>query len=184
MDRRFRNVDVILVAIWLYSAFPVALADQTARFEVRQAASTPYDTGDPEVLGFDIKFNLKITNASGRSINLPDTFAGSDSTVQINVMREEARQRDGRWLLLSESTLVTPQGITYEPCVSLSPGTTKEITDITYKWVGFRKQFAELGDKPTLRLRLIAACQLPNGKVSTIGGDTDAFEVQLVKMSP
>jgi hypothetical protein len=159
--------------------FPALSSDQTIRAEVQHARATPYSTGDPEVAGYQLKLDLRLTNRSAKLVSLPHPKTLGGETEWISVLGMESKKPDGTWTYLFHSSWYGARTTKYEPCTSLSPGRTTEIENVASGFVLLKTQLAGLGGEPTVRLNVMMFCRQPDGKVPTTSVTTNEFVLRL-----
>jgi hypothetical protein len=154
-------------------------SDQPALAEVQHALATPYRVDDPDVAGFNLKFDLQLTNQSEKVMQLPIFNAGEDDAVRYAVSGVQSKQPDGTWAYIVQSSWYGVGTIKYLPCKPLSPGRTEEIKGMGTGLVMLKKQLAALGGEPTVRLNLLFFCRQPDGQLAAASATTEAFPLRL-----
>lgn len=170
---------VCLVAAFI-ACLPAEAIGQATRMEVRRLETAAYDTGDAQVAGFRWKVDLRVTNLSEASVDLPNPESGaSGGTVRTALDNAQYRQPNGTWVTLIATTIVWTTDTKFEPCVSLPPGASMELKDVRDGLVLPRNRLAELGDRPTMRLTLWIGCTKPGGKGAGMFVRTEPFIFEL-----
>jgi hypothetical protein len=169
----------VLILAALAGVVPGFGSDQSIQAQVERAATTPYRTDDPDVAGFKLTLDIRLTNRSGGPLDLPKAGTVSDGTTRIAVLGLEAKRPDGSWSHVVQSSWYDTGTIKYESCGSLPPGGTVEFSDSPSGLVLLKKQLAGLGSDPTVRFSLMVFCRQPDGKVVTKTVTTDGVDLRL-----
>jgi hypothetical protein len=152
---------------------------QPIRAEILQAQATPYRADDPDVAAFNLKFDVRLANGSGGSVNIPKAATGDGGTTRVAVLGVQAKQRDGIWAQVVQSSWYDTGSIKYEPCTLLPPGGAAEFANLPSGLLLLKSQLAGLGNEPTVRFNLMFLCRQPDGKVVTKTVTTGAFDLRL-----
>lgn len=170
---------VRLCLILFASAAPLLGSEQIVRVEIQRATATPYHPEYPDMAGFKLKFDLRLTNRSEKPLNAPEVAARGDQTTRIAVLGVQWRQSDGSWTNLVQSTWVDDGRIQYQPCRSVASGGTVEIDDIASGLLLFKTQVVKLGQDPILRFNVTMFCRQSDGTVVSQNATTDALSIHL-----
>ena len=172
-----------LIRVYLLAALVVVLplsgSDENVRTEIQHAIATPYRPEDPELDGFKLKFDLKLTNRSTNPISVPGAPVGEGHTTRVAVLGVQWRQPDGSWADLVQSSWVDDGSIRYETCTSVPSEGRADIVDIASGLLLFKKQILLLGQEPVLRFNLIMFCRRSDATVITRSSTTDGFRIRL-----
>jgi hypothetical protein len=152
---------------------------QPIRAEILHAQAIPYPTDDPDVAAFNLKFDVRLGNGSGGQVNIPRAETGDGGTTRVAVLGVQAKQRDGSWAQVVQSSWSDTGTIKYEPCTLLPPGRVAEFANLPSGLLLLKRQLAGLGNEPTVRLNLMIFCRQPDGKVVTKTVTTGGFDLRL-----
>ena len=169
----------LLTAAALPGLVSALSSDPPIRAEVQHPLATPDRANDPDVAAFKLKFDVRLTNRSEKVMDLPAFSADEDDTTRMAVLGVQAKQRDGTWAFISQSSWYDDGKIKYQSCRSLLTGETGEITGVVSGLFMLRKQLVSLGGEPIVRLNLMIFCRQPDGKVRTASVTTDEFGLRL-----
>lgn len=173
------------VAICLsLAALPALGSDQKVRAEVQHARATSYRDDDPEVAAFTLKFDVRLTNRSAKSVRVPNSGTGNSNANRMTVLAMEAKQPDGTWAYLFQSTFYDTGAAKYDSCTPLSSSGIANIGNMETRLVLLKKQLAGLGKEPTVRLGLWFFCRQPDGQEPITSATTDAFTLRLPTQQP
>jgi hypothetical protein len=177
-----RSTRIFLQRLTFAAALAVVLpatgSDPTIHAEVKRALATPYSVDDPDVAGFKLKFDTRLADLSTKLLDIPG-FAKDDGAVGVDVLGVQSKQPDETWRSVIQSLFVDAGNIKYEPCKSIRPGETIEITGVPSELLLLKTQLADLGQEPTLRFNLTLFCRQPNGKVLGTNVTLDPFRLRL-----
>ncbi len=177
--RRTRDLlNRLTFTVALAVVLPATGSDQAIHAEVQRALATPYSVGDPDVAGFKLRFDTRLTNRSTKPLDIPGS-AKDDGTVGIVVLGVQSKRPDETWRYVIQSSWIDAGNIKYEPCRAIRPGEAAGITGVASGLVLLKKQLADLGQEPTLRFNLTVFCQQTNGKVLATDVTTDPFTLRL-----
>jgi hypothetical protein len=153
---------------------------QPFRAEILRVQATPYRADDPDVAAFNLKFDVRLANGSGGPVGIPKAeTGGGGGTTRVAVLGVQAKQRNGIWAQVIQSSWYDAGFIKYEPCRLLPPGGAAEFANLPGGLLFLKSQLAGLGNEPTLRFRLMILCRQPDGKVVTRTVTTGAFDLRL-----
>ena len=169
----------IFIAATVSGPMPILASDQPAQAEVLRARASAYPGDDPEVAGFNLRFDLRLTNKSEKVFHLPNPTIGEAPTTQFVVIGVESKGPDGAWIAVMEGTWYGPNEITHQACGSLLPGRVADIRGMASRVVLPKKSFDDLGREPVLRLKLWLFCREPDGTVPIKLLTTNAFKLRL-----
>jgi hypothetical protein len=174
-----RTVSYLTLTVVLSGGGAGLNSAQPIRAEILQAQATPYRADDPDVAAFNLKFDVRLANGSGESVNIPRAETGDGGTTRVAVLGVQAKQRDGTWAKVVQSSWYDTGSIKYEPCTLLPPGGAAEFANVPGGLLLLKSQLAGLGNKPTVRFHLMSLCRQPDGKVVTNTVTTGAFDLRL-----
>jgi len=169
----------VLILAALAGAVPGFGSDQPIQAQVEHATATPYDTDDPDLAGFKLKLEVRLTNRSEVPLDLPKTGREIGGTTRVAVLNVEVKRPDGGWAYVVQSSWYDTGSIKYESCGSLPPGGVGEFSDLPSGFVILKRQLAGLGSGATVRFGLMILCREPGGKVVTKAVTTDGVELRL-----
>src|SRR5947209_2568707 len=95
---------VYSLAVCFSGMFPTVAADETIRAEVQHPAANPVNAEDQDVAAFKVSFDLRMTNRSGKVLQLPRPKGGNGETTRIAVLGVQFRGSDGGWSSLVRSS--------------------------------------------------------------------------------
>lgn len=169
----------MLILAALSGAVPGFGAEQPIQAEVERAMATPYHADDADVAGFKLRFDIRLTNRSRGPLTLPKSGTDDGGTTRVAVLGFEAKQPDGSWAHVIQSSWYDTGTIKYESCGLLPPGGVAEFADLPSGLLLLNRQLAGLGNKPTVRFNLMIFCRQPDGKVVTRTVTTEGFSLRL-----
>jgi hypothetical protein len=156
-----------------------AMRPEPLRATVQQSILIPYGTGDPEVVGYLINFDLRLINQSTEPIYVPNLHSAHADTNRLAVVGAETLEANGMWKNLFRSSWYDTGDAHYESCNSLEPGDSRDYRGMLTSMVLLRTQSTGFDSQPTLRLHAWLLCRRPDGKVLSTEVTTDAFKPQL-----
>lgn len=156
-------------------------SDQRIHAVVSHASAVPYDVHDPDVSGFRVRFAVQLTNRSTYPVHIPVEKARKDVRMPMEMLGLEAKQPDGKWAWLLQSTLIDPEGTRYAACRELPPSAVGKVAGVEIQVALMNTQVAKFGPQPTLRLTLEMACRQKNAKTIAEGARTEEFVLRLPK---
>jgi hypothetical protein len=95
------------------------------------------------------------------------------------VLGVQAKQPDGSWTHVVQSSWYDAGSIKYELCTSLPPGGAAEFANLPSGLFLLNTQLAGLGNEPTVRFNLMIFCRQPDGGVLTTTVTTGGFSLRL-----
>lgn len=179
---RVALVGRLLMAAAIGVAVPGWSAEQRIRAEVRHPTATAERIGDPDVAMFTLEFDIRLTNLSGKIIQVPDPDAGGNDLTRTGIINVQYRRADGTWAYLIRGVpVVHPVQAQYPPCKSLPPGRTEEMTGLSYPHglMVLKEKLPDVNSPATIRLDLYFCCRQLDGEVPLEGATTDEFVVRL-----
>jgi hypothetical protein len=150
-----------------------------AEVEVQGALASPYRIDDPDVAGFRFKYGVRVTNRSGRSLNLPKSGAVDDGLERVTIISVEAKRPDGQWSDIIQGMYVAAVTTKYASCKALPSGSQAKIANLRDGFVLLKSQVAKLGNQPTLRFSLMMICRQADGKLAGTQVTTDGLSLRL-----
>jgi len=193
-----RTASFLVLATLLQGGVVLSSAQSSGeplRAEIRHAKATPYDIGDPDVAAFHLEFDIRLTNKSKRPIEIPKAAPypstrepaptatpikiDDDENTQVVVIGVQAKQHDGTWADVVQSSWYGSGTEKYEPCTSLPPDAAAELTNLKDGLVLLKEQLTRLGSEPTVRFTLMIFCRQANGKALSKTVRTEGFELRL-----
>ncbi len=172
-------LNLVFLAAVCGSCVPHLGSAQPMQTEIQHAVATPYSIEDPDMAGFRLRFDLRLTSGSTKAIDIPKSGLADDGVTRVSVLGVQARGANGTWKYVVRSSWYDFGTIKYESCTPLASGGSTELKDIGSGLALLRKQLAELGDEPTIRFNITLFCRQPDGKVITTETTTDAFRLRL-----
>jgi hypothetical protein len=154
-------------------------ADQYVRAEVQHVVATPQNSEDPEMAMYKTKFDLRLTNRTGEPMNIPRWEKEESENTRIFVLAVQSKQQNGIWKNVNQSSWYGDDTTKFVLCTSLPPSGTTEIGGVASGLSLLRKQLADLGSEPTIRLNLMFFCKQSDGKVVTSTVKTEPFSLRL-----
>jgi hypothetical protein len=154
-------------------------SDQPVQAEVQRVSATAYDTGDADLAGFKLNFGVQLTNRSGRYLSLPKSGTADDGITRVWVQSVQAKQPDGGWSSVVQSSWYDSGSVKYESCTALKTDSKAELTNLPSAFVILKSQAAKLGSKPMVRFNLWVFCREKDGKVVISSARTDEFGLPL-----
>lgn len=153
--------------------------DELIRAEIQKPQPTAYDPGDPDMAGYKIKFDLRLTNHSSQPVSIPKSEAAGSDDAKIVVLGVQAKQPDGKFAHIVRSSSYGTGPPKYPPCTPLQPGKTVQISGVESGILLLRKQVDNLGEEPTIRFDLMMSCKEPDGQIPTKLVTTEEFRIRL-----
>ena len=147
--------------------------------EIRLARAAPYPVDDPDVAEFTLKLDLRLANRSQETVYIPKAEAPDGREDRVTLINFEARQADGTWAVLSHASWYGTSTTKYEPCISLPPGGSVDLANLSLGLVLLKTRLVGLTDEPTVRLGLWFLCKQPDGKTPITGATTGEFKLRL-----
>lgn len=163
----------------LLLVFRVVCTGQTLQTEIQHPAAKSFETGDPEAREYKVDFGIKLTNRSLSSISLPSPTSAGSNSFRFTLTAVEALPAGQMWKYISQASWYGDSTTKYDACVSLETGHLFQYNALSGSLLLLRKQLAELGGAPMIRLSLMFYCQAADGTVLTTGVTTEAFTLQL-----
>lgn len=141
-------------------------------------------TQSPNLAGFKLSFDARLTNQSKTQVDIPDLDELRDAVVGIELHGAESQQSDGTW------RVVVPGGIlawkidtVFSHCKSLGPDETAELKEFSRPLVVFRSNLNGLaGTRATIRVYLELTCRQREGKVVLKTVKTNPFVLSIPPM--
>jgi hypothetical protein len=184
----FMKTCPIVSALVMFGAFlPLTASDDNIRAEIQPVFVASTDLGDPDVVAFIVRFDLRLTNGSAEPIELPKP--GSDRNVTREfVLAIQSQAPDGSWKNVIQSSFYDTGTLKYDSCVSVPPSAGQQFTGLESRLTLLRKQLTDLGTHPIIRFNVMTFCKQQNGtsEVSLRGGNvaskvvmTEPFSIRL-----
>ncbi len=172
---------ILFLAAALFARPSIAIAaDPPPESQVQHAVAAISKSDDPDVVTiYQLSFDLRLTNRSETTINVPVSTAGPAELVTYEVHGVQSQQADGSWKYLIQSSFYGTETTKYADCSSIAPGATAEIKDLSNALVLLKRRAQELGKEATLRLDIWFFCRKPDGTVPYNSTTTAPFHVHL-----
>jgi len=171
-----RNV-VSVVAVFSLSFSIAAGADSGVELTAQNVAASLSNQTNSIVTVYDIHFDLKLTNKSGKSIRIPKAARTSGvTTAFVNAI--ERQQTGDNWTFLNQASFYGTSSTKYADCSLLAPGASAEIHLSDYVLPLPKERARELGKEPTLRASVTLFCKAASGVLNT-SGTTLPFQLRL-----
>jgi len=156
-----------------------AKGQQDIRAEVQHALATPYTSSNREQVMYEMQFDVRLTNRSEESINIPKPEIGRRDATRIVVLGVDFKSSGGSWANVLMSSFMDAGTLKYDPCISLPPGGTAVIGDAPGVLIMTKDRAGDMGSEPILRFYLMSCCRRPDGKVVTKTVPTEPFSLHL-----
>lgn len=154
-------------------------ADPPILAEIPRALVSPYRTDDQDLSGFKLNLDIRVTNRTERPVDLPKSRREGGRTTRVVVMGVQAKQPDGSWSYIVQSSWYGSATDKFESCAVLKPGGVAEYKNVKSGLLLLKTQVAKLGHEPTMRFDLMTFCRQPDGSVLTKNVRTHEFKLRL-----
>ena len=144
--------------VLLCGCLPLAGATDGIRAEVQPVSSVFTDLGDPEVVAFNVKFDMVLSNDSTRSIDVPRS-GSSDGVTRIAVLAVQLKASDGSWSTIMQNSFYDSGTVKYDSCVSLGGSASVHFNGLEALLTQLKKQAVDLKNYPTLRFKMMTLCR-------------------------
>jgi hypothetical protein len=172
-----RNLALLVLLVVIGS--PATAAEETIRVDVERVLAKPVRSQNPDVAKYGLQFDLRLTNGSQKSVNVPALDTADGETTRIFLLDVQSKLPDGPWTNVIQSSWYGLGTEKYDLCKPLVPAATTEIGGLTSQLLLLKKQLASLGGASTVRFYVMMFCRQSDGKVVTTTLPTEGFSLRL-----
>ncbi|GAB4421499.1 MAG: hypothetical protein OHK0021_25090 [Bryobacter sp.] len=147
-----------MVLLFVTGLAPALAAELTGK--ISGAKLQARATEDPEVVRYELRFDLKMQNASRETLLLPARARVADEQNRLSLQWVQMKNGRGSWETVSNWLLVWGEGTRFPPCVeTLKPGRKRAWRDQKLELIFLKRQLPVEGSRPLLRMGLWIGCE-------------------------
>lgn len=159
----------IILFVSVVFCMAVAHADDAIRATIERPAVRLRDVSDPDVLVYEIEFELRLTNLTTKSVNVGSTAI----VVAIQCKKNDV------WTNVNQSSWYDDGHVKYGKCLPMAAGKDTRISNVFADLILLREHANDVGREPIKRFHMDLPCRNGANEILIQSVTTEPVRLQL-----